>query len=138
MSREKIIKNIYDYVVSNYTKINEKDMKMGQLLFNRRCHLNSVQNVYENKSDDVFLCVTVTKEDHNDLIVHCINKKDDYYIDNTYGWYSCKYDYYLIKKVAKNEYEDIDNILLSTKKMLFNINSNSFLATKYFVDHNIL
>lgn len=120
MGKDKILEKIRQYVVSNYYKINKSDMILGELSYNYRCHLNSVQKVKEGKADKVYLCIEIDWDD-DFVCVHFINGKGNKYIDNTLGWRYEQIDYYVIREVDESEYHDIWNLLNDTKKFLFNL-----------------
>lgn len=121
----KILQAIKDYVITNYKKININEFKLGESLFNRRCHINSIQKVKEGKAKKVFLCFTV--DNNNSLCIHFINQlKNGKYQDNTWGWLYEQTDYYIIREIDRSEYNNIWAILDSTREMLFNLHSNKF------------
>lgn len=119
---QKIKKRIIDYVRSNYTLLSINKFIKGKTYLNARCHLNAVQEFYDNGSN-VCLCVCVGNDE---VFVHFINQDaKGNYIDNTLGWYGQEvFDYFLIRKVNENEYHKIWQLLVETKRMLININSN--------------
>ncbi len=118
----KIKNKIVNYVKSNYKLLDSSKFLNGKTYCNHRCHLNAVQEAYEN-GDKVFLVVCIG---NGEVIVHFINQDSKgHYIDNTLGWYGKElYDYYLVKEVSKSEYKTIWNLLTNTKKMLINTNSS--------------
>lgn len=121
--KDKVIKKIIEHVTANYTKINKSDMQLGNIIYNYRCHLNSVQCVKEGKADEVYLCVYI---ENNWPIVHFINKNGDKFIDNTLGWTYENIDYYIIRKVSKEEYDSITDILVNTQRTLTRLYTNAF------------
>lgn len=124
MYREKVLQRIREYCFTNYPKIDEKDIKMGEAPFNYKCHINTVQKVKEGKAEDVYLCVAIYKNDRTDICVHFINRdKKGKFVENTWGWCLEDYNYYLIRKVNKGEYYRIGDILQYTKRTLINLNS---------------
>ena len=120
--KKKIKERIVDYVKTNYTLLDINKFINGKTYFNRKCHLNSVQEAIDNNYD-VLLVICV---DNDDVFVHFINiDSKGRYIDSTLGWYGKElYDYYLIRKIDKREYKTIWQNLINTKKMLINLNSN--------------
>lgn len=119
-------------------KFNPSDMILGEILFNQRCHLNSVQKVREGRASKVLLCFTIDKED-NSQCVHFINQtKDGKYIDNTWGWLYEQTDYYLIREINKSEYDKIWDVLNNTKRTLFNINATWFDKYILRIKYNII
>lgn len=133
--KEKVIDRIIRYCIASYKPINKSNMKMGGMPYNRRCHLNAVQYIRENKAISVYLCVCIS--DKNDVIVHFINKdKDGYFIDNTLGWCYEDLDYFLIREVDPSEYDNIDKILEYTKEELVFKHSNSIMRKLTRIDFN--
>lgn len=134
--REEVINRIARYCRISYNPIEFKDMVLGDLLFNSKCHLNAVQRVKENKAKEVYLCVCIDKN-NNDTIVHFINKdNDNKYVDNTLGWCYKDYDYYIIRKIKRYEYDNISNILIDTKKELVFKHSNKIMRKLTKIDYN--
>lgn len=120
--KQKIKNRIVNYVKSNYKLLDSSKFLNGKTYCNHRCHLNAVQEAYEN-GDKVCLVVCIGD---GEAVVHFINQNlDGDYIDNTLGWYGKElYDYYLVKEVSTSEYKTIWNLLINTKKMLINTNSS--------------
>lgn len=120
--KSKIKNRIINYVKSNYKLLDSSKFLNGKTYCNHRCHLNAVQEAYEN-GDKVCLTVCIGG---GKVIVHFINQDSKgHYIDNTLGWYGKElYNYYLVKEVTPNEYKKIWNLLIDTKKMLINTNSS--------------
>lgn len=124
--KEKLLNKIINYTICNYTKLDTKNFKLGEIPYNFRCHLNSVQKVKENKADEVYLCMTLN-EDYKDPIIHFINKKDNTYMDNTWGWLYEENNYYIIRKINENEYNNIGNILEITRQSLLDLYSKKWV-----------
>ncbi|MZK53347.1 hypothetical protein [Clostridium beijerinckii] len=121
--KDKVLKKIIEYVRTNYTYINLSDMMQGNIIYNYRCHLNSVQCVKEGKADEVYLCVYV---ENNYPIVHFINKQGDKFVDNTLGWTYENIDYYIIRKINSDEYKNITDILVQAQRTLTRLYTNTF------------
>jgi hypothetical protein len=112
-------------------KLNHKDFILGDILYNNRCHLNSVQKVKMGKASKIYLCYVIDKDNEHSM-VHFINQLENgKYQDNTLGWIYQTYNYYVIKEVNETEYDTIWNVLTNTKEDLLAHNSNWF-------DRNIL
>ena len=125
--REKVIMRIIRHSKTLYTLIDESFMTLGLLTYNRRCHLNAVQAVLEERAKEVYLCVCINKQ-NNDTIVHFINKNNnDEFVDNTLGWRYKEYDYYIVRKINSCEYDNIENILEGMKKELVFNHSNKIM-----------
>jgi len=43
--KDKVYKNIRDYCSSHYQLLDSADFVLGENPFNRRCHINAVQNL---------------------------------------------------------------------------------------------
>ena len=121
MSKEKISLDIRDYAKAHYRKLDTNEFVLGEAPFNRRCHINAVQKIKEGKAEKVFLCFTIDL-DSNSQCIHFINQLEDgKYQDNTWGWLYTHTEYYIIKEVAKEEYNTIWDILTCTKQSLVNM-----------------
>lgn len=120
--KQKIKDRIVSFVKANYEILNINDFVGGRTYLNARCHLNAVQEAYDN-GYKVLLTICVGNDG---VFVHFINQDSKgHYIDNTLGWYGQElYDYYLVKEVSTSEYKTIWNLLINTKKMLINTNSS--------------
>lgn len=134
--KRKVMNRIIRHCMTTYTPIDLDDMILGDLLFNRKCHLNAVQRVKENKAKEVYLCVCIARES-NDVIVHFINKnEDDKYTDNTLGWCYKAYNYYIVRKIEEHEYNNISDILVDMKKELVFKHSNKIMRKLAKIDHD--
>ena len=122
----KISTRIRDYAISHYEKLDTNNFVIGKAPFNRKCHLNSVQEVEKGKAVKVFSCFSIDKTD-NSQCVHFINQlADGTYQDNTWGWLYKDSEYYLIKEISKDEQKHIWDNLSNTKKSLVLLNSTAF------------
>lgn len=122
---ENLKSKIYNHVLTNYEKIDDELFTLGSLNYNYKCHLNTVQKAYESE-EEVYLCIAISKND-KEPIIHFINKKDNLYADNTWGWLYKEYDYYIIRKVDKTEYSEIGNLLSVTRNSLLDLYSNKYI-----------
>jgi hypothetical protein len=134
-----IKKKIYNYVISNYKKIDNDKFVLGEMPYNNKCHYNSVQKIKEGKAAKIFACIAVDKGDWKSIIIHFINQLEDgTYQDNTWGWLYTSYDYYLIKEVDKSEQDDIWELLASIRKTLVESNSNRLLYGLLRIDKDLI
>jgi hypothetical protein len=123
-----IKKKIYNYVASNYKKIDNDKFVLGDMNYTYKCHYNAVQKVKEGKATKVYACIAIDKNDWKAIVIHFINQLDDgTFQDNTWGWLYSTYDYYFIKEVDKSEQDDIWELLNSIRKSLMESNSNKIL-----------
>lgn len=119
---------IYDYVVMNYTKMNEGKFVLGELNYTYKCHLNAVQKVKESKASKVIACVAVEKGKWENIIVHFVNQLEDgNYQDNTWGWLYKGWDYYSVKEMDTNELDNIENFLGYFQDCLLRSNSSALI-----------
>jgi hypothetical protein len=123
---------IYDYVVMNYKLMDESKFVLGEIPYNYKCHLNSIQKVKEGKAKKVIACVTVEKSTWENIIVHFINELDDGTCqDNTWGWTYKDQNYYFVKELSADEFDNIDNLLGYLQACLLRSNS-SWITRKLF------
>lgn len=122
--KQYIKKRVTNYVKANYSLLNSNDLTNGKTYLNARCHLNAVQEAYDNDYK-VLLVICIGNDS---VFVHFINQDNKgKYIDNTLGWYGRElYDYYVVKEVNSIEYKRIQDLLIDTKKMLIQLNTNWF------------
>ena len=104
--KDKILKRIIEHAKANYKRIDKKDMELGNLVYNYMCHMNAVQYIKTGQAEEVYLCIYI---DNNYPVVHFINKKEGKFIDNTLGWRYEQLEYYIIKKVSEDEYNNTYN-----------------------------
>lgn len=116
-------------ITQNYEPI---EVHPGDGFFNNRCQLNAIQASY-NTGAEAFLCVIVGRN-RQDIYIHFINRYLGHYYDNTLGFLSKNYDYYIIRKIREDEYYNTDNILIYNKVKLFN--QSAGLLHKIFLDHS--
>lgn len=136
--RNKILKDINKYCKLNYNKIKDCRLVLGTGLFNRRCHYNSIQSVIEEKSVGVFLCIAIKKDD-SDIFVHVINKYNhDHFQDNTLGWRYEQFDYYYIRTIKREEYNDIDKIVKDAKKLIIERCTNKITRFLFNITQDII
>ena len=135
--KDEIYKNIREYCELNYERLNSEDFLIGDNPYNRRCHLNAVQKIKENKADGVWLCIAWDKDD-KEPCVHFINMVKGKFQDNTWGWLYEWNIYYLIRQVKEKEYDYIWDVLMDTKRTIFRLNSNSFKNFIHRLNENII
>lgn len=131
--KEKVIKRIIEHIKANYQRIDKDEMKIGDSFYNYMCHMNAVQYIKNGKADEIYLCVYIENEWP---IVHFINKQGDKYIDNTLGWRYEQLEYYIIKKVSEDEYNDVGTILEDAQAHLVRLHSNKILRYLYGIKVN--
>jgi hypothetical protein len=96
---------IKDYVEKNYDKI---DVMSGKLLWNYNCHRNAVHHAIEHSDNELIMSIYF---DGDCPVIHFLNiDKNGKYVDNTLGYWSSQYPYYIIKTIKRNEFFNIDNI----------------------------
>lgn len=123
MRKRIIYRRIQHYAYANYKKLDPKDFVLGDLPYNERCHLNSVQKVKEGKAVKVFACYAYDRS-NNSQCIHFINQlKNGKYQDNTWGWIYEWCDYYLIKEISTEEQQHIWDSLENIRETLVNLNS---------------
>lgn len=96
---------IVDYIRTHFKMI---DVQPGFCRYNFYCHSNAVHDAITDNDDELAMVVYI---DQTTPIVHFISVKQidgaETFIDNTLGQWSTRHDYYLIKKIHKNEYWDV-------------------------------
>lgn len=139
MYKEKIIERIRQFVISNYRKIDNDKFIIGDIPYNYKCHLNSIQRVREGRASKVYSCIAIHKNDRNIIEVHFINQLlDGKYQDNTWGYLFEEYDYYIIREINESEYISIGEVFESIRKSLVKTNSNSFLRKLFRIHIEII
>ena len=133
MYKSKVAARIKEYCQSNYNRVSKSKMKMGKGLFNNRCQLNAVQMVKDGLMKSVYSCVCIDDGDYP--IIHFINlSHDNKFIDNTLGFNYENYDYYIIRKIDESEFNDMNDLLMTTKKTLINQHSSKLMKLILRVD----
>jgi len=124
---DKVKRRIYYYVVANYKRIESDEFILGEIPWNYKCHMNSIQKVKEGKAQKVYACVAIGNS-WKDIFIHFINQLEDgKYQDNTWGYTYEDNRYYLIREIAESEYKDIGNVFDSIRESLIKPNSTKFL-----------
>ena len=119
---------IYDYVVMNYPMLDESKFVLGEINYTYKCHLNAVQKAKEFNSIKVIACVAVEKDKWENIIIHFINQLGNgSYQDNTWGWLYKGWNYYFVREISPNEYDQIENLLGYYQDCLLRSNSNTFI-----------
>lgn len=132
-----LIEKIKVFCRAQYKLLPSEDFKLGEGHFNRKCHMNTVQKIYEKKAVKVHLVVIFSST--IDPIVHFINEDENgEFVDNTIGWEWEFYNYYYIKEVSKSEFDGIGYLLTDTKEMLFDQVSNKFLSMLFGINSDIV
>lgn len=114
MTPNKIIGEAYrkmnEYARSNLQKI---DVEEKQGIFNYRCYYNACQFASKHPEYSVY---EVVYFDDKKPTLHYINEKDGKFYETTLG-YLCKgYEYFVIKKIEKHQYQNIINIFMESLK----------------------
>lgn len=144
MVKDNVLSKIRSYIISNYAKLDSYNMRIGELTYNHKCHLNSVQKVKEDKAKSVVACVAINKNNSDEIIVHFINKlkgKNEIYQDNTWGYLYNEYDYYIIKELSREEEHNIGIYFSELRKFLIEGNSNGlerFLLKNEIKNENLI
>jgi hypothetical protein len=103
--------DIKNYIINNFSQIN---VTAGKCRYNYKCHMNSVHDAIENEDEYIAMCVYFD----DSPIIHFLNIVDGKYIDNTLGHWCSLHKYYLIKKIPKSDFFNIDNIFSNFRKEL--------------------
>ena len=108
----------------NYQRIPHDRIIDAQFaLGNANCHHNAVAAVRAGRADAVWMVWA----GHGDQgCVHFINSKEGKFFDETWHDESNRQDYYIIRKVRPDEYDDVYDLLVDCKWMLANL-----LATRW-------
>ena len=110
------IKVTLDHVLKNYSEI---EVTPGKCRYNYRCQQNAVHDAMVNGDSQVAMCL-YTGDDHP--IIHFINvDKSGKYIDNTFGQWSSRHKYYLVKHVSDGEFFSVNNIFTEFRKEMRNL-----------------
>ena len=140
--RNKYKRKIYDKIIE-YCKINYEEIsypnniKKGIGMFNCRCQHNAIQQIYDGKMDKAYLCICVD-DNSNEPFIHFINKKGEYYIDNTLGYMYKDYTYYIIREVKHKDFRNMDKLLIDSKELYVNMFSNYMLRKLFKITKNII
>lgn len=109
---------VENFAIVNYRKIPyEKFKNPEHSMHNNACHYNAVTAFHAGRADAVWLVIAVAKNP----VVHFINSKDGFYFDETFFHQNRNAKYYVIRRVREAEFDDIYDLLVNTKKMLYDI-----------------
>lgn len=87
----------------------------GTCRYNYCCHMNAVHDAIIGRDDKIALCIAVK---NSMPMIHFVNVKDDFYIDNTLGIWSKDYTFYLIEFIEKERFFEVDDIFCNYRKEL--------------------
>ncbi len=109
------------------TAFNRIEVKPWEIHYNFRCHLNSVHYAKKLKHNRVAM---VMYDNWDYISIHFINvykdkKWDDYFVDNTVGEWSSSYEYYFVRWIMKEGFDDIGNVFTDYRRRL-----NKFLPIR--------
>lgn len=91
-------------------------VKSGVCRYNFRCHNNAVHDALDDGEDQIAMVIYI---DEDYPIVHFINlNSEGEYTDNTLGRWSEKMEYYLVRKIDKEDFFNIYTIFNSYRKHL--------------------
>lgn len=107
-------KKIRDKITSTCKKIK---VKVGKINWTYKCHLNSVDFAVKNKDKEIAMVMAYR---NGFGVIHFINLHKGKYIDNTWGVWSTEYEYYLIKKIPKEDFFKVGDIFDSYRAELRN------------------
>jgi hypothetical protein len=130
-----MFKNKANEIINNYilSSLECIDVKAGLCRYNYECHRNAVNDAVNNNEDSLAMCFYIDDDD-NSPIIHFVNiTNDGGYIDNTLGYWSSRYNYYLIRKINKNMFDKVLDIFMSYRKEL---NLKLPLYMRYFIPNN--
>lgn len=100
------------YIRSNHQKIH---VAPGECRYNFQCHSNAVHDAIVNNWPTISLCVYF---DSGGAIIHFLNVKDGLFVDNTLGTWCRNKEYYHIRFIDQNEFDDVHCIHASYRKYL--------------------
>lgn len=113
--KKKCSYSLVEYSKEYLTKIN---VEAGTGLFNRKCHLNSVDYALKNNLTEVAILVSWSN-DNEEPFIHFVNVVNQKYIDNTLGALINYMTNYLIEivniKDCENPYHSITDKLVEIK-----------------------
>lgn len=94
-------------------------VEAGLCRLNRRCHENAVHDAVAANQDKIVMCLAISKTNHAPFI-HFVNYDSQLnkYLDNTFGYWTKNYDYYLLREVPKEDFDRILTIFTDYKKVL--------------------
>jgi len=94
-------------------------VKGGQCRYNFRCHNNAIHDAVKNKDEKVAVVIYFD----NGTILHFVNFHKNEYIDNTLGFWTEKHDYYFLRWIGKDQFNNdaldiFDSIRTQWKKLI--------------------
>lgn len=94
---------IRSFIVANYTKIT---VQPGVCRYNHHCHANAVHDAVQDNQNRIAMVVYF---DGDCPIVHFINHhiRPEKFVDNTLGYWATTSDYYFIRWIAKEEFNNV-------------------------------
>jgi len=112
----KLLNNKANTEVVNMVRATKNKINIisGNGMFNARCHENAVHAAIGNKDKKIAMCVCV---DGDFTMIHFVNvDSDGVFTDNTLGYFSGEYEYFLIKYIDDVDFFNIHDIFKSYRK----------------------
>jgi len=104
---------IQQYIIATYQKV---AVKAGECRYNYVCHLNTVHDAINANHTQVAMCLVM---DGDVSYIHFVNVLHDGSLeDNTLGYWATKVDFYLVRYVERESFDDITDIFYYFQKEL--------------------
>lgn len=108
------MRNLLNYTQARHPCLSKNNFVVGKGIFNNECHNNSVQAVKDGIASGIILCICASR---SEVFPHFINMtKNGKLIDNTFGWRYEKMDYYYVRDIREEEYEDLPRHIYAFNK----------------------
>lgn len=102
-NNSKVEKMFYDEIISTKERIK---VKPGKCRYNYKCQMNAAHEAMRHGHKEIAMVVYMNYG-KVDPIIHFVNYHKGKYIDNTLGEWTNSHEYYLIRHIGK---EDFDNV----------------------------
>lgn len=113
--RKRLNAIIVNYIIANLKLIK---VESGIIRYNYMCHKNAVHDAINNGDKKIAMVFHLNK-DNKYPIIHFVNvNKKGIYTDNTLGNWSTMFNYYLIRTIPKEQFEQVDLIFSNYRKEL--------------------
>lgn len=88
----------------------------GECRYNFRCQMNAVNDAVNSGDERIAMCFYI---ENDQPILHFVNvSKKGVYMDNTFGVWSQRVDFYLVRFIDKSSFWDVNKIFTAYRKEL--------------------
>lgn len=113
-NNDKVEKKFYDEIIATKQRI---EVLPGKCRYNYKCHMNAVHEALKHGHKSVAMVVYL-HDKKVDPIIHFVNFHKGKYKDNTLGQWAKNHEYYLIKLIGAEDFDNIEYIFNAYRRTI--------------------